>query len=152
MGRTEYESSAIKSASYDFEKRELEVEFRSGGVYRYQDVPPEEAEAFAAASSKGGHFQAYIRNNYAPVKVEEEDVESFPFPEVMPVRPPAIPKDVQAAVDLLTANGWRLFDVEGQTVFPVYSSHELLGRVQMTLVPSNGGTDHISIQFNPRLS
>lgn len=75
----EYESSVIKQASYDASKRELEVEFRSGAVYKYADVPPEEAEAFAASSSKGGFFTAYIRNSYQASRVEVEDVESFPF-------------------------------------------------------------------------
>lgn len=76
-----YESSVIASASYDAATRTLEVEFRNGGVYRYADVPPEEAEAFAAADSKGGFFQAYIRNNFAASRIEEVEPEMEPIAE-----------------------------------------------------------------------
>jgi hypothetical protein len=60
----DFDSSAIRHATYNAETKELDIEFNHGGVYRYSGVPVEEAEAFAAASSKGGFFHAYIRGKY----------------------------------------------------------------------------------------
>jgi hypothetical protein len=69
----EYESSVIAGATYDAAKQELTVEFRSGAVYVYKGVPPEEAEAFASAESKGGFFAAYIRNSYTSARQEPQE-------------------------------------------------------------------------------
>lgn len=64
MDRTPVESSSIRSVGYDASTRTLEVEFVTGPVYKYLDVPGEEHEALMAASSKGVHFNERIRNEY----------------------------------------------------------------------------------------
>ena len=57
-------STVIRRFDYHPETRELEVLFVTGRRYIYADVPPEEAEAFRAAFSKGRYFNARIRDNY----------------------------------------------------------------------------------------
>jgi len=125
----EYESSAIKSASYDQAKQELEIEFRNGGTYRYLGVPPEEAEAFAASSSKGGHFQAYIRNNYTAVHLPTEDVESFPFPE--PVLPSAA--DLDAVVSEREPDNLRQYATIFRDIFLKSMDVSPEGRMNMAV-------------------
>ena len=57
-------SSVIRWFDYRPETRELEVLFVTGRRYIYADVPGDEAEAFRSAFSKGGHFNARIRDRY----------------------------------------------------------------------------------------
>jgi hypothetical protein len=57
-------SSVIRRFSYDPERRELSVEFVTGRIYLYHDVPGREAEAFRAAESKGRYFNFHIRDHY----------------------------------------------------------------------------------------
>ena len=58
-------STVIRSFSYRPETRELEILFTTGRRYLFHDVPPEAAEAFRAAFSKGRHFNARIRGRYS---------------------------------------------------------------------------------------
>ena len=58
-------STVIRRFTYDPDSQALSVEFITGRVYRYSDVPPEEAEAFRAAFSKGRYFNRRIRDRYA---------------------------------------------------------------------------------------
>lgn len=57
---TPVDSSAIAAAAYDAASRTLFLQFRSGGLYAYLEVPPATARAFEAAPSKGRFFQAEI--------------------------------------------------------------------------------------------
>ena len=57
-------STVIAAFRYLASRRELEVTFRSGRVYVYQDVPPQIAQAMKAAFSKGEFFNARIRDRY----------------------------------------------------------------------------------------
>ena len=47
---------------YDQEQRVLEIEFTSGAVYQYFDVPAEVYRGLMAAESHGRHFHQHIRN------------------------------------------------------------------------------------------
>ena len=69
MERQEVKSSTIKSIGYDHEAKAMEVEFQHGGVYRYEEVTPEEHKAFVEAESAGGHFHANIRGKKKGVKL-----------------------------------------------------------------------------------
>ncbi len=62
MKRTEVESSMIRSVGYDPDARILEIEFNSGQVYQYFDVPPQEYEGLMKAESHGRYFLANIRD------------------------------------------------------------------------------------------
>ena len=61
--RTPVASSSIRSVGYD-EEGVLEIEFRSGGVYRYADVARETYEGLLGARSHGSYFHEAVRGQY----------------------------------------------------------------------------------------
>lgn len=62
--RTPVASSSIRSVGYDRDEAALEIEFQSGGVYRYADVSPETYEGMLGARSHGSYFHENIRGQY----------------------------------------------------------------------------------------
>jgi hypothetical protein len=69
MIRIPIRSSNIRSVGYDENSRVLEVEFTSGGIYQYHNVPDHRYASLVRAGSKGEYFHGYIRNNYRCVRV-----------------------------------------------------------------------------------
>ncbi len=67
MERHAVESSVIKSIGCSVV---LEVEFESGRVYQYFDVPIAVYLEFLTAESKGKYFNAHIRNEYPFQEIE----------------------------------------------------------------------------------
>ena len=57
-------SSLIDGAWYLPERRELDLLLVGGRRYRYSQVPPDVAQGFVAASSKGGFYNREIRNRF----------------------------------------------------------------------------------------
>jgi hypothetical protein len=70
MRRTHVSSSAISSVGYDERSSVLEVEFQSGAVYDYFDVPPKVYKALLKAPSKGNFVSRRIRDRYPFVRRE----------------------------------------------------------------------------------
>ena len=68
MRRRPVSSSAISSVGYDPKEEVLELEFSSGGVYAYYEVPPEVYAALMAAESKGRFISEEIRGRYESEK------------------------------------------------------------------------------------
>lgn len=68
--REPIESSLLASAGYDAKARVLEIEFHSGAIYRYLDVPDEIFRRLQAAESKGHFFGANIRNKFRSERVK----------------------------------------------------------------------------------
>ena len=66
-------STVIRSIAYRPERAELDILFVTGRRYVYHDVPEAAASAFAAAFSKGRHFNARIRDRYRFTEVEAAD-------------------------------------------------------------------------------
>lgn len=62
--RLAVDSTNLASAGYDRDSRVLEIEFKSGAVYRYLAVPPEVFENLLRAASKGRFFVREIRGKY----------------------------------------------------------------------------------------
>jgi hypothetical protein len=62
--RIAVDSSSARSIGYDASTRELDVEFHSGAVYRYFEVPPRAYAAILAAPSIGRHLNTYVRDSY----------------------------------------------------------------------------------------
>lgn len=62
-------SRDIALVGYDPGTATLEVVFRAGGVYRYQEVPESVYHGLMSAPSHGTYFQKNIRNQFAYVKV-----------------------------------------------------------------------------------
>ena len=65
-------STVIRRFDYRADARELEIWFTTGRRYLFHDVPPEAAEAFRAAFSKGAHFNRRIRGRYRFTELEAE--------------------------------------------------------------------------------
>lgn len=57
-------SSNLSSVGYDEDDRILEIEFNSGGVYQYYDVPPRIHQELMNASSHGKYFHSSIKDNF----------------------------------------------------------------------------------------
>lgn len=62
-------SSNLTSANYDAATKALTVGFKSGGSWRYADVPEDVYQGLIGASSPGGYFHAAIKGKYESTKV-----------------------------------------------------------------------------------
>ncbi len=67
MERVEVVSSVVQAAGHS---RVLEIQFESGRVYQYFDVPESVYEEMMQAESKGKYFNAHIRNQYPYQEIE----------------------------------------------------------------------------------
>lgn len=64
MERQFVQSSNLRSVGYDQKTNILEIEFYSGGIYQYFNVPLDIYQGLLSAPSKG-RFHAYnIKNSY----------------------------------------------------------------------------------------
>lgn len=70
MRRAEVASTSLASIGYDAPSKTLEVEFRSGAVYHYHDVPYATARELAGAQSIGGYFSRRVRGVYGYERVD----------------------------------------------------------------------------------
>ncbi len=57
-------SSNIAKASFDGNTRTMQIEFTTGGVYAYDDVPHEVYNEMCEAESVGRYFQANVRGRF----------------------------------------------------------------------------------------
>ena len=62
--RTPVASTSIRSVGYDDEADVLEIEFQSGGVYRYEEVPRGVYDDLLRAESHGRYFHDHVRGEY----------------------------------------------------------------------------------------
>ena len=69
MNRTPVSSSNIISVGYDQQSNILEVEFSSGEVYQYFDVPEHLYNGLMGAPSRGKFLDDYIKYSYRYQKV-----------------------------------------------------------------------------------
>jgi len=69
MERNPVNSSNISSIGYDADSYTLEVEFHSGAVYQYFDVPLNVYQGIMEAGSKGQYLAQHIKGYYRYVKV-----------------------------------------------------------------------------------
>ena len=60
----------MRSVGYDRTDQVLEVEFQSGDIYQYLDVPPVIYEELSSAESKGKYFNSEIRDTYEFVRLD----------------------------------------------------------------------------------
>lgn len=82
MERVPVESNSLRSIGYEPSTRVLEVEFCSGRIYSYSDVPPEAHDWLMRSKGKGGYFNRMIRDRY-PMR---------------DVTPPPPPTDLEASL------------------------------------------------------
>lgn len=69
MIRQPVSSSNIQSVGYDAESNTLEIEFKSGTIYQYFDVPQAVYQELLNASSMGQYFSSNIRSAYRFARV-----------------------------------------------------------------------------------
>jgi len=64
MNRTPVTSSNVMSVGYDRNTLTLEVEFKTGSVYQYFDVPEAVYQELMSAASVGTYLNQNIKNSY----------------------------------------------------------------------------------------
>jgi hypothetical protein len=69
MQREPVESTTVRSVGYESHSKVLEIEFQSGEIYQYLDVPEAVHRKFRRAGSKGRYFNDEIRDDYAFVRL-----------------------------------------------------------------------------------
>jgi KTSC domain len=68
MQRTAVDSTTMRSVGYDAAEQVLEIEFTSGAVYQYVDVPAAIFDRLMQAESKGRYFNDEIRDDYITLR------------------------------------------------------------------------------------
>jgi len=69
MNRTPVASSNVASVGYDASTLTLEVEFHSGSVYQYFDVPEAVFQELVSSQSVGTYLNQHIKNSYRYVQL-----------------------------------------------------------------------------------
>ena len=68
-------SSTIHKVTYHEKEKALEIEFRTGTIYKYYDVPPRLWKVFQlyieVEGSAGSFFNEYIKNQFTSEKIKE---------------------------------------------------------------------------------
>ncbi len=64
MERIHVRSSMLDSVGYDETTGTLEVKYKSGGIYKYRNVPLEVYLGLMSAYSKGRYFNRYVKGKY----------------------------------------------------------------------------------------
>jgi hypothetical protein len=70
MNRVAVVSDMMSSVGYDTTAAVLEIEFCSGSVYQYFDVPPDHYVALLVATSKGRFFNAQLRPVFRCLRIK----------------------------------------------------------------------------------
>lgn len=58
-----FESSTLSSSSYDYNRKELFITFKTGHTYLYKNVPKDLYNDFINSESHGSSFSKLIKNN-----------------------------------------------------------------------------------------
>jgi len=69
MQREAVKSSNLKAVGYDKKMLVLEIEFDTGSVYQYANVPEAVYVGLKAAPSKGRFFAARIKDSYRCTRI-----------------------------------------------------------------------------------
>ena len=70
MIRENVDSTNIRSIGYEPETGTLEIEFLSGGIYQYFNVPQAVFEELMHAPSHGSYFHRHIKKQYKWIEVQ----------------------------------------------------------------------------------
>jgi len=70
MNRQPLDSSNIKSVGFDSNANIMEVEFKSGDVYRYDNVSGETHQRLLNHPSPGAFLHASVKNRFPSTKVK----------------------------------------------------------------------------------
>ena len=64
------QSTSLNAATFQEQRGYLELEFGSGAIYRYRDVPAQVYDELLRAESKGRYFNQHIRNRFRYAKID----------------------------------------------------------------------------------
>ncbi len=78
MQRQRVKSSVIAAVAHDPHSKVLEVEFHTGRIYNYFDVPAGVYETMLASDSMGKFFNEEIRPNYRSSEVRWTELDRYP--------------------------------------------------------------------------
>jgi hypothetical protein len=70
MPQVDLPSSSLKAARYQDQCALLDLEFQSGEIYRYHDIPVQVYHELLQAESKGRYFNQHIRNHFPYTKID----------------------------------------------------------------------------------
>ena len=70
MLRVDLKSTSLNAATYQDQSAFLDLEFRSGAIYRYVGVPAQTYQELLLAQSKGRYFNQHIRNRFCYAKID----------------------------------------------------------------------------------
>lgn len=69
MTTVQVQSSTIKSLSYDESKEQMQILFKGGERYLYEEFPIELWNQFINSESKGRYFNSRIKNDFQSTKL-----------------------------------------------------------------------------------
>jgi hypothetical protein len=69
MLRIELNSTSLHTVGYLDRQALLELEFKSGAIYRYLGVPAATYRGLLGAESKGAYFNGHIRNRFSGTRI-----------------------------------------------------------------------------------
>lgn len=69
MQRVPVNSSNIRAIAYDRDTMLLEIEFKTGRIYRYSQVPPQVYAGLMQSASHGKYFQDHINTVFSYIEV-----------------------------------------------------------------------------------
>ena len=72
MERERVQSSNLRSVSYDEAKKNLEIEFHSGIIHQYQNVPSKIHADLMNASSAGIFYTEKIKNRFRSICIDRQ--------------------------------------------------------------------------------
>ncbi len=75
MERQPVQSCNLKSVGYDNTLKNLEIEFHSGLIYQYQNVPSQIYANLLSAQSTGTFFTDKIKNRYRSKRLDKVTVQ-----------------------------------------------------------------------------
>lgn len=65
------QSCNLRSVSYDESRKNLEIEFHSGIIYQYQNVPSKIHADLMNATSVGSFFTDKIKNSFRSIRLDK---------------------------------------------------------------------------------
>jgi len=69
MERISVHSTNIRSIGFNANTSTLEIEFKSGSIYQYLNVPESEFEKLINAASKGRYLNQNIKDRYQYIQI-----------------------------------------------------------------------------------
>ena len=70
MARVDLQSISLNAATYLDQSAFLELEFRSGAIYRYLGVSEQLYQELLSAESKGRYYNQHLRNRFTYAKID----------------------------------------------------------------------------------